>query len=536
VKAKAVFAVSLIYFIAIGAASVGISIASYAPWPDEMWAYHMSVGVLYDEAPQSVLTFPLFGHYLPYVSGNYQGAYKLYLHLLFLAIGGEAVAEYYRYINLALLVAVGLSMVWALRPIAGRWLAAIPLLLAISDPQYVTFIQTDMGPFLIQNVFTALSFGFLLRVYLGAGPRQLVAALFFASAVVSDKLTGIPVAVGLGVACLVIALRRRDTLLAPRWLAAYSIALILPILTNVIYILRAGISAVTSAMTGREAFAERVWAAIEHFAYTLSGAYSYMLATIYRAPTTIGVPHDYFAVGPLALVMAAVCTLSASARRSPQARATLLLFGVFVVTLTAFLSVQGLTQAWHYLIFNPLVYMTMAAIVGWAACYGSLAGSRLVRRTVAIGLAALALNFAIAQYNVVSLLLFQASHRGTELASTAIYPLIDKLKALGVRTVVCLDYSPCASVLVLTAGAIKVVDFAYSADFEKEPLETTLQRPNTVLLLRQIYGIEDPAWADRIQKGTRWFLGAGHKSLPPVQMLPLDRVDDTQYTIVTTQR
>jgi hypothetical protein len=537
-SSPAVFSLALLYFVAMGAAAVHISILSYAPWPDEMWGYHMTVGVLHNETPRSVLTFPLFGHYLPYVSGNYQGALKLHLHLIFLALGGDAAPEYHRYINLVLLIAVGLAMAWAIRPIAPSWLAAVPLLLAVSDPEYVVFLQTDMGPFLMQNLLTALSFGFLLRVCLGAGPRQLAAALFFASAIVGDKLTGIPVAIGLGLACAGVAIARRDTLLSPRWIAVYLIVPIIPVLPNIIYIWRAGLSAVTAALKHPDTLADRLHRIAVEIESTSSGAYSYMLDAIYRVPTAIGIPHYYFAIASLTVVMVSACAFAASARRTPPASAAMLLVLIVAGAVPVFLSVEGLGRPWHFLIFNPLVYMTMAAIVAWGVCYGLSAGNTVVRHAVAVCLAALVVNFGLAQYNVISLLSFQARHQGKELASLAVYPLLEKLRALGVKTAVCIDYSPCASVYILTSGAIKIADLAYSADFDKEPLDALLRKPDTVLVLREISGIENRAWDERIQKGTTWFRSdpAKRRSLPPLETLPLERVGDTQYTLLRIAR
>ena len=82
----------------------------------------------------------------------------------------------------------------------------------------------------------------------------------------------------------------------------------------------------------------------------------------------------------------------------------------------------------------------------------STLGSDALRRVALGALALLALNVAIAQANVLRMLVFQSTHRGSDIASMAIYPLIDALKARGVRTVVCMDYGPCQSIYILTAG------------------------------------------------------------------------------------
>lgn len=77
-------------------------------------------------------------------------------------------------------------------------------------------------------------------------------------------------------------------------------------------------------------------------------------------------------------------------------------------------------------------------------------------------------------------LAFQASHRGKDISSLAIYPLIDALKARGVRTVICIDYGPCQSIYILTAGAIGMDGREFTADFDALPLAELLARPGNV--------------------------------------------------------
>jgi hypothetical protein len=533
VASRASIPLALLYLVTIGAVSICIAIRSYAPYSDEMWGYDLAIRVFRGEAPQNALTFPLFGHHFPYVTGGYQGAFKSYLYLLFLAIGGEGAAEYHRWMNLALSVAVGLAMVWAIRPVAPPWVAALPLLLAVSDPNYVMFSQSDHGPFLFQNLFTALSFGFLLRVALGAGPRHLAAALFFASAVVGDKLTGIPVAVGLGIACLCVSIARRGVLLKPAWMTVYLIVLIVPVLPNIIYLWRAGLYGVTSAMGDIDPLAERIRRVRIELGYALSGSYSYMLSPSFRASMEVGISHYHFAVAALGVMMAACCTFIPEARRTGAATAALLLVISILTALAAFLGVQGLGRPWHCLIFNPLISLTMTAILAWAACYALRSRAVLVRRAAIAAIALLPLNFALAQYNVFSLLSFEASHRGKELASMAIYPLVDKLKELGVKTAVCMDYSLCTSVFVFTAGAIEMVELVYSPDLDKQPLEALMRRPGTVLLLRDISGMQQRSWEEFVHRGTKSFLDSHSPLKRLLRLTPLPRVDDTQYTIVS---
>lgn len=519
--------IALGYFVAVGAASVHIAISSYAPWPDEMWGYHLSVGVYRGEPIRNVLTFPLFGLELPYVSGNYQGAYRTYLHLAFLALTGGA-AEYQRYINLVLWLATGLAMAWAIKPVARGWLCAIPLLIAVSDPNYIVFMQTDMGPFLFQNLFTALSFGFLLRAVFGGGPREIALSLFFASAIVGDKLTGMPIAGGIGVACAIVAIRRYATMLAPRWIAVFAVALIVPVIPNIVFVARAGLSAVTSAALP-DTMAERIARTATELGHMLIGNYSYMLAAIYRADHDVGVAHYYFAVAALAVVMACAVALYRTERQAPQVRALALLIVIFAVGCVLFIQVPGLGRPWNYLVFNPLIYFGMSAIIAWAVVTATMR-----RVTLALLIVALPINFALAQCNVFRELAYQASHDGKELASMAVTPLIEKLRQIGARNVVCIDYGPCPSINLLTAGALPIDDYAFAPELDKAVIETSLRKPGSVLVLREISGITDPAWDARIQRGTKWFRGL--KDFPSVDVRLLEKIGDTQYTLGTIRR
>lgn len=185
----------------MAAAATAIAIASYAPWPDEMWGYTQGVALYRGETPDTMTTLRLFGHAFPMLTGEYQGAFKSYLHAAFLLATGGA-ASWQRWLNFGLFAAVALAMAWAIRPVARGWLAAVPALAAVCDPNYVAFVPSDMGPFLLQNLFTALAIGFMLRGAFGGETRHMIAALAFCGAIAGDKLTGIPVAAGIGAACL----------------------------------------------------------------------------------------------------------------------------------------------------------------------------------------------------------------------------------------------------------------------------------------------------------------------------------------------
>lgn len=531
---RAASIVLFLYCVALGVAAVHIANGSYAPWPDEMWGYNLSVNVYRNEAPNSILTACVNQRCFPYISGNYQGIFKGYLHLLFLLVTGGA-AEFQRYISFVLFAALGLAMGWAIRPVARSWMAAIPMVIAASDLNYIAFMPSDQGPFLLQNLFTALGFGFLLRAALSGRTRDLVAALLFSSAIVGDKLTGLPVAVAIIAMCGLVTLRWRHMLTRDR-LLVYLAALALPVLPYVVFIARGGLSSMLGMIGSTpDTLGERIARLAEFFGQIVGGSYSYLLSSVYRTGPFFGFAHCHLAVMALALIMVCACLVDVRSRQIVAARALLFLLAITAITAALFVCIPGLGRPWNYLVFNPLIYLAMALVIVWTVERVQSVAPR-ARYAFSVCLCAvLLINLAIAQTNVIRELAYQATHRGKDLTSMAIYPLMSELKARGIDRVVCLDYGPCWQIYILTAGRIAIDDFAFSSDFDREPLPRVLRRRNTALLLRTIRDVEDPSWSARLQAGTIWFENPNRQAqeqFPVFDRVPLPRIDDTQYTLV----
>jgi MYXO-CTERM domain-containing protein len=520
------------YFLALAFAAVYIANRSYAPWPDEMWSYPDSVAMYRGNASEGIRSFPLFGRYFLYLSGEYQGSYKTYLHLIFLIITGGA-GEHQRYINALLYVGVGLSTAWALWPIARGWLCAIPVLILASEPNYVTFMPSDYGPFLLQNLFTVLAFGFLLRAWHTRRPGYLAGALACASAIAGDKLTGIPVAAGIIAVCGYLALKRREALISPRLVGVYLIALLVPVLPFVVFFARGGFAS-TLRKIGGDTLLVRLENMERELHGMISGNYSYLFADIYEAVARIGVPHYFLGIGAVALVMICACALDPKARRSPAALALTLLAAIFAIAVVLFLCVPGLGRPWNYLIFCPIMFMAMATVVVWAIDYARSIDRAAPRLAVLGALLLAAANLLIAQYNVVGQLAYQTRHSGKALESMAIYPLIAKLEELGVTTAICIDYGPCPSIHLLTGGRISVVRREDSPNFDNEPLGELLRQPNSALVVRQVFGLRNRNYARWIQLGASWFFSAplSERKLPPVDVVQMERLGDTRFTLV----
>lgn len=522
---RAIWGLGFAYFVAVAFAATYVAIRSYGSWPDEMWGYPQSVTLFQGgRLSESIVTFPFFGNNLPYLTGPYQGAFKSYLFWLFLILT-DGNGEQHRYLNFVLFLAVGLSMAWAVRPIAGGWLSIIPLLIAISDPNNVSFMPSDMGPFLLQNLFSVLSFGFLLRAALTGNASNLICALFFASAIVGDKLTGIPIAAGLGVAALFILLRHWSAMFSLRFVVSSTLALIAPVTPFLVFFARGGLSETLGVIGTPDTLAERIGRAADELASILSGSYSFVLLMVHRVAVQFGIPHYFFAVALLALVLGSMMILDRRAR--PIAACIALALGsvIFAIAFASFVLVPNLGRPWNYLVFNPILYLTMATIV--IGALKAVSGRRVMVATIVL---LLGVNFAAAQRNVVGEIFFQSKTPGRDLSSPATRPLVEILQRLGVKRVVCLDYGPCPAIYVLTAGRIAMVDWPFVDNFDNAPLSQMVGNVNTALLLRDITGITDAAWEARLQRGTHWF----RERMPfgNAATLPLGAFDDTQFTLV----
>ena len=473
------------------AASAAIQTTGYALWHDELWNHPAAVSLLRGKSWQPAWEVSILGLPLPLVSGPYQGSIKTFALVPFLAALGTSPGVL-RGVHCAFGMLYLAALYWALRGVLSRRAAAWVFLLPLADPNLTMFVPSDMGPFLLQNTFLAVALGALLRLEQYPRRRWLLLALGGASMALADKLTSAPVVA----VVVILALARGVRTLgwsAPRWGLAAAVAC-LPMLPHAAYFARAGFAELEANVGGglaqRSPYTDRLRNRFREFnGFIAAGSH------IPQALTSEPVPRHRPLLVPLGLLLGVLGGLAASARPR-EGRATGVSALALPLSFAAFAAVPGLERPWHYLVLHPP--LVISAFLGFA-CLAELARGR---RGLAPALPA-ALTLLVAGAGAVGmarsmeLLSFVAARRGAHMYSPGLYHLHQELASLAPQRLVCLNYSLCNPLYVLTSGRVEVIDLTWA-----EPGEGTVSyarslsaTPGTVMVYRSVSGAAGPTQA-----------------------------------------
>ncbi|WP_347242810.1 hypothetical protein, partial [Thermogutta sp.] len=435
------FALLLLFLLGMVPAirATGVLVKNYSFYHDEIWNAPQAVSLLRGECWRRAYSLPVGRLALPVVSGPYQGAIKTYLLVPWIACFGTSPLSL-RSANVALFAFFLAAMYWALRPVS-RQLAALSLLLPWALPATTTFVPTDHGPFLVAWILIAMGLGFLARFATAHTEGALVSAVACFSLLVTDKITNTPVAVVGITAVALLALRTKQTklLLRPATLGA----LALPLLPWVIYFASNGFNELLANTAGpslpvmqRAArFFPSLFAALtgRHEAVVLTGKWPQHFSLL-LFPFLVSIP----------LLMCLVTLF----RKVTASSLFWSLFTGALVGVFCFIAIPGLTRPWHYLPFYPiLLFLSFFAVsrVPWkplaALFFAAIVG--------------LGVRDSVYHERVLSFLM---SNPGTGYTSPALNQLLPKLRAHGVETVLCLNYSLCNPLFVLAGGKLQIID------------------------------------------------------------------------------
>ncbi|MCB9887539.1 MAG: hypothetical protein H6838_18760 [Planctomycetes bacterium] len=460
----------VVFGIGMLARSTFVQTEHVAVYHDELWNLPAAVGLLEQDRLVPEQEVRVFGLRLPLVTGPYQGAIKSYLAAPVLALFGGA-PWVLRGGNLGLAIVYLLSLFWALRAATGPRVAAAVFLLPLLDPNFLLFVPTDQGPFLLQNTLLAVAIGAVLRAYASRQRGHLLLAMVAASAALADKLTGAPCVAALMVTAawwLWPALRHE---LGSRRGAALAALTALPLLPTAIYFARNGLGPLRQ-MTGIESAAtapylQRWWENARELVRQVGDPYMARALTETRFD---GGGLSWFVVVGLLVWGAALVLAAWPGRREPARERGLFLPLLLLVTFCAFTAVPGLQRPWHFLMLQPVLVLAVFA-----------SADRLLRRFAALRLlrpiAALVLVAVAGQGAWIGLRATQhlAGNRGVNLGSTSLYDVLEFLHGRGCSRVVGLSYSIANPLYVLSMGRIEPIDAAFG-DFSAAATPALLQQ------------------------------------------------------------
>ena len=484
-----------------------------AVYHDELWNYPAAVALMRGESWLAHQEFSFFGYPVPLVSGPYQGALKSWFLAPILGSCGTS-PFVLRGVNCVLGFAYLLSLFWALKGIVYRPLALSVFALPIVDPNFLFFVPTDTGPFLLQIIFMSLAIGAFNRAYLYKDGSFLLLATAMASLTLADKLTSLPfVLVFFPLVAVWLWPYRGQLLTLPRLCLLFLVSL-LPLLPHSLYFFQHGfhdLFMMTTVDAGSiPPFSLRLQNIISgFFEYFFEGS---ALIHSFLAPPSVPTVRSGLAM--LGAILLLCCPLLFAVVRAQMAGRTqareswkCLLFSpcLFVGTLLAMPLFPGLFRPWHFFVLHPAFILSTVSLLAFVMEALNVKFQRWF-----LVLASGILAFLLVQSSLVSSRFFSLAQeqQGVNLTSLALYDLADVLQSQGTKKIVCLSYSLCNPLYVLSGGQLQIVDASWG-DFSNdntENFEQWLQQPDTVLIYRHAVrtpGMQE-SYHEWLNRGSSW--------------------------------
>ncbi|MCX7895876.1 MAG: hypothetical protein N2447_08005 [Thermoanaerobaculum sp.] len=484
------------------AASYAIQTAKYSVYHDELWNHPQAVALLNGRSWVAAYEVRLFGQSFPLVSGPYQGAIKSYLLVPWIGVFGTNPWSL-RLFNVLLAVAVLVTLRWALQAVVGQrliWLAfAAPWLF----PALLTYAPTDQGPVLLTLAFSSLSLGAVARYLQEPDVRWVALALAGSSLVLSDKITAFPLAMAGYAATALAALRwgHLRHLVSPQALAGASI----PLLPWALYFALHGFSETLGYVANSTSIS--TWQRLRHqwvwIVETLGGGHMVGLGHQAVPPMPLWLP--WLAL-PCALFVAVLAAVGKAKSAQLLARINAVFFAAFAVAYVTSALIPGLYRPWHFVPFLPVV-----ALLSSASLASLLRLTRgFLHKTLLWVLTGFAAHDAT---QAVQGLWFLRQGEGANLTSPALYEVAAHLQRERIATIVCLNYSLCNPLFVLSGGQLSFVETTWwpANPTSWQQIVERLQTPRTALVWRvpsphvgqpaEAQGLlEKVLWAEKMQE------------------------------------
>lgn len=472
------------------AASATVQTTRYAVYHDELWNHPAAVSLLQGRSWRSAWEISVLGVPVPLVSGPYQGSVKTLVLAPLLATFGTSPGVL-RGIHCGLGILYLAALFWALRAVFSRRTAAVVFLLPLADPNLTMFVPTDQGPFLLQNTFFAVAIGAMLRFAQGREFRWLLKVLAAASLALADKLTGVPLAAVLMACALALGVRVLGRSVK-RWALA-GLVVVVPLLPHAAYFARAGFAElkanVGSGMAQRSPYPARLRDTVTQLTGFIADG-----SAIPKSLTSQSPPTHRPLLAPLALVLVAIGGARALRRSQGSQTAEGLAALCFVLGVASFAAVPGLDRPWHYSVLHPplvvAAFLGFRALVSWA---GSGRPTALAVRTIAgLSVAGAAL---VGTARTGELISFLATRQGAHMYSPGLYQVHQHLRSREPQRIICLNYSLCNPLYVLSGGSVEPVDLTWAelSDATEQHARYLLSLPGTVVVYRHVSGAAGPA-------------------------------------------
>jgi len=499
-----VFLCSLVFF--LGAVEVFNS--SVAVYHDAMWDFIPAVAMIRGESLARPFEIRCFHDPIPILTTPYSGALKVWLLAPLVKILPLSPR-----VILILNVLFGLiylmALYWALVPLVGRIWASAVLALPFLDTNFLITVPVDTGISLIQYILISLTAGALFRYVSDPQLKHMWAAYFLGGCVLSQKLTALPIVIGLVIVLAAVSVRRFletvRTGAVRRAVVSYLLTpvalFITPLVLHIYYFWWHGFAELKES-TAQGAWRPYFTAIASNFAYfftSFDGWDWYRRLTLDDRTDLIKTP--YLAIFALSIIALSLAVYLFSRKGRATGRNSALCLAPCTLGFLLYPAFRGLYRPRHLMVLGPLFLCSFIVaahhIVTWA-------GERF--RGLARGAAISVLVFLVSTSTLQSFEVLKrlGSRKGICVTSPAFYGLYDSIARSKVRFVYAINYSMAYPIYVLSKGAVHVVDLAW-ADLSDERVEELIRNvkrdADTVIIYRYCAcKASEPTWIEWLNR------------------------------------
>ncbi len=449
---------------------------------DALWDFAPAVGMLQAASQSPSLEILVFGYPLPLVSGPYSGAWKIWILAPLLMLFGTS-SSTVLVLNVLFGLLYLLALYWALLPSVGANWAQLVFLIPLVDANYVLTVPLDNGIFLTQCVFICLTLGALFRFYSDCRQEHLWMAWFFNGCLLAQKLTSIPIVLGIAAVTSGLSYRRfrrvaREqgvTRALTHFVALPAAAFVLPLIPHLIYFHQSGLKDLfTMTSDGRRgAYFTGLGHCFAFFSRMFDGADWYQRITL--APEADAATAPVLATVGFALIAGSSLIYLMMGGKKGYGRHTAVLVAIGLCSFLFYPAFKGLDRPWHYYVLSPMFYFglvtglahVVTSCIARCKRYAPLIVTTCaVAVTIGVGLGAAHSLHVLARIHAV---------KGVCTTSPGINEFYHRIARSNVRTVYTVNYSLAYPIYVYSRGSIQTEEMAWT-DLTDENIEDALQR------------------------------------------------------------
>jgi len=461
----------LLYSMDVLSRSIGFS------W-DELWDYIPSVGLIQGDSLAGIQEIEVLGHYVPLVSGPYQGALKTWVVTPVISLFGTTPRSI-RTLNVLFGMTYLLALYWALLPVVGKKWAWVVFMSPLLDTNFLLFAPMDYGPSLFQFIFISLALGALFRYLVNFELKYYRLVWFFIGCLLAQKLTAIPIAIGIIVITMAFTIRflwkSAGQIRWPSVIKCYgiipSLLLLVPMVPHLLYFYLSGFTHLFSMTADgvREPYFAALLGNILNFYPMFDGTGWYQRITL----EVLDRPPPVLFVSGLATMLASVAICLTLGCRKNLDMPAIASTGLFFLAFLLFPAFGGLNRPWHFFILTPLFaggfIISIAVLLTcfenrWKNFAVWFQGGIVVCLISGAGISATH-GFGILQEI--------ESRKGVCITSPVITDVYENLRVANIRKIFGITYSIAYPIYVLSKGSIRVDELAWT-DLTEEKIDEML--------------------------------------------------------------